>query len=136
MNVWEERSPEYDCGKALSDSEVTMKVKNLHAIESELVHNGTVTAWTLFRADDLLSDILWFNDNLIQPGVAIEAHEHEDIEEVYYVLQGQGQMRIGKEGKPISEGNAVYLPPRKTHTLRNTGTYPIRFVCIGAKVSR
>jgi len=113
-----------------------MKAKNLCCIESELVHSGSVTAWTFFRADDFLSKILWFNDNLIQPGVAIEPHEHEDIEEVYYVLQGQGKMRIGKQGRSVSEGDAIYLPPRKTHTLRNTGTYPLKFVCIGAKVSR
>jgi mannose-6-phosphate isomerase-like protein (cupin superfamily) len=68
--------------------------------------------------------------------VTIEPHEHEDIEEVYYVLRGQGEVRIGKEGRSVSEGDAIYLPPRKTHTLRNTGTYPLRFVCIGAKIRR
>lgn len=111
-------------------------MKNLHTIGSELVHGSTVAAWTFFWADDFLSNILWFNDNLVQPGVAIEAHEHEDIKEVYYVLQGQGEMRIGDEERPVSEGDAIYLPPRKTHTLKNTGTYPLRFVCIGAKVNR
>ncbi len=113
-----------------------MKVKNLCCIESELVHSGSVIAWAFFRANDFLSSILWFNDDLIQPGVVIEPHKHEDIEEIYYILQGQGEIRIGKEERSTSKSDAVYLPPRKTHTLRNTGTYPIRFVCIGAKVSR
>ena len=113
-----------------------MKMKNLHHVDSEQVHNGTVTAWTFFKADDFLSNILWFNDNLIEPGVAIEPHEHEDVEEVYYVLQGQGEMRIGEEERSVSQGDAIYLPPQKTHTLRNTGTYPLRFVCMGAKIKR
>lgn len=113
-----------------------MKIRNLHQQECELVHNGTVSAWTLFRADDFLSNILRFNDNLIQPGMAIEPHEHEDVEEIYYVLYGQGKMKIGDEERPVSEGDAIYLPPRKTHTLKNTGAYPLRFVCIGARVNR
>ena len=111
-----------------------MKVKGLYSIESELMHNGTIVAWAFFRADDFSSNILWFNDNLIQPGVAIEPHKHKDVEEVYYVQQGQGEMRIGEEERSVSEGDAIYLPPQKTHTLRKSRTHPLRFVCIGAKI--
>jgi len=113
-----------------------MKRRNLHQQASELVHDGTVAAWTFFRVEDFLSGILWFNDNIVQPDIAIEPHQHEDIEEVYYVLNGKGKMRIGDEERPVSEGDAIYLPPRIIHTLKNTGTYPLRFVCIGAKIKR
>lgn len=111
-----------------------MKVKNLHSVEGELGHDSTVAAWTFFKTEDFLSDVTWFNDNLVQPGVAIEPHQHVDVEEVYYILEGKGEVEIGEERRPVSQGDAIYLPPRKTHTLKNTGTYPLRFICIGAKV--
>jgi len=113
-----------------------MKSRNLHQQAGELVHDGTVAAWTFFRAEDFLSGVLWFNDNLVQPDIAIEPHQHEDIEEVYYVLQGRGEMKIEDEEKSVSEGDAIYLPPGKIHTLRNTGTYPLRFVCMGAEIKK
>lgn len=113
-----------------------MIVRNLYRQNCELVHNSTVAAWTFFREEDFLSDVLWFNDNLIEPGIAVETHEHEDVEEVYYVIQGQGKMRIGDEEKLVSEGDAIYLPPQKPHTLMNIGTHPLRFICIGARVKR
>jgi mannose-6-phosphate isomerase-like protein (cupin superfamily) len=42
-------------------------------------------------------------------------------EEVYYVLQGEGEIEIEGATEPIREGEAVFVPSRKTHNLRNPG---------------
>ena len=111
-----------------------MKIRNLHQVERELVHGDTVLAWTLFQAEDFLSDILFFNDNLVQPGVAIERHEHKDVEEIYYIVSGRGKMTAGDEEEEVTGGDAIYLPPLKVHSsLENAGTHPLRFICVGAR---
>lgn len=113
-----------------------MKVKNLCETKVELVHEGTVSAWTLFKEDEFQSNILWFNDNLVQPGVAIEPHSHEDIEEIYYIVQGRGKMKVGEEEKDVAGGDAIYLPPLRSHSLKNTGTFPLRFICLGGRATK
>lgn len=60
-----------------------MKLTNLHRLLSEAGHGDTVTAWALFRGDDFLGNLSFVNDNLVDPGVAIELHEHTDLEEAY-----------------------------------------------------
>ncbi len=67
-----------------------MKIKKLYQIDGELGHKNTVKAWTFFGEKDFLSSIIFFNDNIIEPGVTLEPHMHEDLEEIYYILEGSG----------------------------------------------
>ena len=61
-------------------------------------------------------------------------HNHETDEQIWVILSGVGMARVGDEEREVREGDAVYLPPRVLHTMKNTGTYPLRFLAIGAKV--
>jgi mannose-6-phosphate isomerase-like protein (cupin superfamily) len=113
-----------------------MKIRNLYKVKSEEAHGGTVLAWNLFTGEDFRSSVLFFNDNMLQPGVTIEPHEHQEMEEVYYVIYGKGRIRVGEEEEEIGEGDAVYIPPKQLHSLTNISDYPLRFICLGAKVRR
>jgi mannose-6-phosphate isomerase-like protein (cupin superfamily) len=110
-------------------------LRNVHRLLPEKGHGDTVTAWTLFRGSDFLSKVSFINDNLVDPGVAIELHEHVDLEEVYYILSGIGEIRVGDEVCQAREGDAVYLPPRVSHTMKNIGSHPLRFICVGAMIT-
>lgn len=50
--------------------------------------------------------------------------------EVYYLLQGKGVMIVEGEEREVERGDAVYIPPRATQRLRNTGDEEIVFICI------
>ena len=113
-----------------------MRLKNLHETREKQVHSGTVSAWDLFREEDFQSNVLWFNDNLLEPGITIEPHKHDDIEEVYYILQGKGRVMVGLEEEDVGSGDAVYIPIQKEHSLKNTGLFPLRFICVGARLTR
>lgn len=113
-----------------------MKIKNLYQIDGEPGHNETVKAWTFFVDDDFLSNILFFNDNIIEPGVQLEPHIHDDIEEVFYILEGSGIIRCGQQAQSVKAGDAIYLPPKKIHSLQNTSRFPLRFVCVGAATAK
>ena len=110
-----------------------MKVRSIYTVSSKSAHNNTVTQWGLFKEDDFLSTITLLNANIINPGTAVEPHQHESVEHVYFILSGVGIVRIGNEEKEVREGDAIYFPPRLTHAMRNTGTYPLRFLAIIAE---
>lgn len=111
-----------------------MKLRNLHDLQPTAIHGGAVRAWTLFWQDDLLSSIRFINDDLMEPGAAVELHQHADMEEICYILSGVGEVRVGGEVRPIGEGDAVYLPPQIDHNIKNTGSSPLRFLTVAAMV--
>ena len=57
---------------------------------------------------------------------------NQDQEEIYFIVEGTGEMCLGDEKRPLSTGQAVYIPPRVFHQLTNTGTAPLRMIyCYG-----
>ena len=106
----------------------------MNTIQSESAHEDTVSQWKLFKADDFLSTMNILNANIIAPGLSVKPHQHESDEQLWFILSGVGIVKVGDEEQEVREGDAVYLPPRLTHTMRNTGTYPLRFLAIGAKI--
>lgn len=57
---------------------------------------------------------------------------NQDQEEIYFILEGGGEMCLGGEKAPLHAGQAVYIPPRVFHQLTNTGSTPMRMIyCYG-----
>jgi mannose-6-phosphate isomerase-like protein (cupin superfamily) len=53
-------------------------------------------------------------------------------EEIYLVVEGEGEMCLGEERREIRSGQAVYIPPGVFHQLTNTGETPmIMIYCYG-----
>jgi len=50
--------------------------------------------------------------------------------EVYFILEGEGEMHIDAEKERIGSGQVVYIPPRARQWVRNTGREELRFLCL------
>jgi len=66
---------------------------------------------------------------ILEPGKTSLAHRLR-TSEVYYILQGEGEMNINGETALVRPGQAVYIPPHSTQFIRNTGTVDLVFLCI------
>ena len=44
----------------------------------------------------------------LQPSLSYEPHDHQDHEEVYYIISGSGHIRIGTETTPFRDGDVIY----------------------------
>lgn len=62
------------------------------------------------------------------PGETTERHYHRETEEIYVVLQGDGEMEVDGERSTVAPGDAVLLPPGAWHQLR-AGAGGIRILC-------
>lgn len=62
-------------------------------------------------------------------GAATIPHYHPNTEEIYYLLRGQGRMRIGEDARDVVPGDAIAIPAGAIHQIRNTGTEPLVFLC-------
>jgi mannose-6-phosphate isomerase-like protein (cupin superfamily) len=57
---------------------------------------------------------------------------NQEQEEIYFIVEGAGEMCLGDEKTTLATGQAVYIPPRVFHQLTNTGSSPLRMVyCYG-----
>lgn len=50
--------------------------------------------------------------------------------EVYYILEGKGEMYINDEKRKVSTGQAVYIPPKSVQKIKNIGKTDLVFLCI------
>ena len=65
----------------------------------------------------------------IAPGGHTPKHSHAHEHEVY-VLEGVGVVLEGDREHAIEAGTAVYVTPKTLHQFRNTGTSPLKFLCL------
>lgn len=57
---------------------------------------------------------------------------NQDQEEIYFILDGTGEMCLGEEKTTVITGQAVYIPPQVFHQLTNIGSSPLHMLyCYG-----
>jgi mannose-6-phosphate isomerase-like protein (cupin superfamily) len=62
-------------------------------------------------------------------GKATAPHCHVKTEEIYYILEGEGVMRIGDDSRAVGPGDAIAIPPGAIHAIRNRGQVVLKFLC-------
>ena len=65
----------------------------------------------------------------LEPGQATQRHYHAAAEEVYFVLEGQGEMELDGQRAVVRAGDAVPIPPGSRHQITNVGAGQLRFLC-------
>jgi mannose-6-phosphate isomerase-like protein (cupin superfamily) len=57
---------------------------------------------------------------------------NQEQEEVYFIVEGAGEMCLGEERTQVQTGQAVFIPCGVFHQLTNTGDEPLRMIyCYG-----
>ncbi len=82
---------------------------------------------------------LGYNVTIVPPGKsAYPYHAHYTNEEMFFVLQGAGEVRIGPDTFPIRTGDFIACPPggpESAHQIRNTGDEELRFLAVSTLLS-
>jgi mannose-6-phosphate isomerase-like protein (cupin superfamily) len=61
---------------------------------------------------------------------AVSLRHRLAFSEVYYILEGEGLMRVGDEERRVSAGSSVYIPPGAIQWIENVGSGDLKFLCI------
>ena len=77
---------------------------------------------------------LGYNLTAVPPGKrAYPFHNHRLNEEMFYVLEGRGEVRIGAESFPIRAGDIIACPPggpELAHQIVNTGAGELKYLAV------
>lgn len=69
-------------------------------------------------------------EEILPIGAAVAAHYHKQTEEIYYILSGAGEMRVGETVREVVAGDAIFIPRLQVHTLKNIGVEPIKLLLV------
>jgi mannose-6-phosphate isomerase-like protein (cupin superfamily) len=71
----------------------------------------------------------------LEPGQATERHYHAEAEEIYYLVEGTGELELDRERRQVGVGDAVLIPPGAWHQI-TAGGQRLRFLCCCAPAYR
>ena len=72
----------------------------------------------------------------LEAGQETQRHYHADAEEIYYVVEGSGEMEVDGDRRPLAVGDAVLIPPGARHQIRADDGGRLRFLCCCAPAYR
>lgn len=62
----------------------------------------------------------------------VKSHKHVNHSEVLYVIEGEGEMTIGKAINPIKAGDYFRIPKNTYHALKVTSKIPMKVISVQA----
>ena len=105
-----------------------MDVQNIDQVPSFVTKDGSEIRELLAHRNSAIRNQSLAEARL-EPGQQTAPHYHIRTEEIYYILTGEGRMEVGPETRLVKPGDAIAIPPGEVHTITNTGTVQLKFIC-------
>jgi quercetin dioxygenase-like cupin family protein len=93
-------------------------------------HFGGALSKALVDAKNSGSSRIDFRISRYAPNAHVQEHAHKVQEQIYYVLEGEGVLTVGKEEHLMRPHDYVYLPPGVPHSFTNTGLAGLVFLVV------
>jgi uncharacterized cupin superfamily protein len=82
---------------------------------------------------------LGYNVTAVPPGKrAFPFHNHRVNEEMFFILEGTGEVRIGEAVHPIRAGDVIACPPggkETAHQIVNSGAAELKYLAVSTRLS-
>lgn len=117
---------------------MTMKLDRslLRPITSYHGGQGTVQYRRALDSDVFLTNWAYVDHLLIPPGASDGLHRHAGVEEIYYILNGEGTVRVDSETAPIHKGDAVPIRFNEAHSFTNNSNGDLELMVVGISAQK
>ncbi|WP_369018950.1 dimethylsulfonioproprionate lyase family protein [Thermatribacter velox] len=119
--------------KNLSEVQPEKGSNTFEEVLSKIGSNVVRDTWMLLRESDSESQKIQVGYTVVYPGCSTRGHQHPPLEEVYFVLSGQGIMEIDQDRFEIKAGDVVYIPFGKFHRAENPHSHALSYVWVTVK---
>ena len=103
-------------------------------LEKCVIHEGEGLCehCSVFRAEDFGSPVRFLNYTIIPPQGSFGLHAHGNDNEIYIILEGQGEYTENGRTAQVTDGDIIVNGLYATHGIKNTGSVPMRILVIEA----
>lgn len=114
-------------------------VINLDALDFDDVEdNGRYTSRRAFISERIGARQMGYNLTVLPPGkVQCPFHSHHGEEEMFFILEGVGELRFGKDRYPLRKDDVIACPTGGAdvaHQIINTGKTDLRYLAVSTLV--
>ena len=108
-----------------------MKITHVESVQQQAVQmegaQGCQVRWLVDENDG--APTFAMRQFEVAPGGHTPKHFHPYEHEVY-VLEGEGEVLEGDTPHRLRQGDVLLVRPDEVHQFRNTGTQPLKFLCL------
>jgi uncharacterized cupin superfamily protein len=114
-------------------------IMNLDEVEfDDIEENGIYTSKRASISRHIGAQNLGYNLTVLPPGkVQCPFHNHRGEEEMFFILEGEGELRFGDKRFPIRQHDVIACPTggaEVAHQIINTGTTTMRYLALSTLV--
>jgi quercetin dioxygenase-like cupin family protein len=94
------------------------------------IHGGSgAIFWKCFaRLHMLHADVVAFEYVKLSPGSVVGDHVHSRTEEIYFIVSGNGEMKVDGESRDVGPGDLILTPQGTKHGLIGKPGEVVEFV--------
>ena len=120
-----------------------MIVRNWMDSPSRITHGYVIERVILTKEDPenpgkegaVMTHIDSFSRAYLEPRCKSVETTHDDIQEVFYIVSGEGIFTAGDKSKTVSDGEGIIVPPGIPHSLENPQDEPLEFLILVESVA-
>jgi mannose-6-phosphate isomerase-like protein (cupin superfamily) len=91
----------------------------------------------LFARDELQPGrVQMINWARLPVGSRFANHYHEDMQEIFLILQGEAEITVDSQTHILRRGDAIAIDAREAHTMRNLGDIDVEYMAMGITADR
>jgi uncharacterized cupin superfamily protein len=109
-------------------------VGNINHISDEFIWKDKIGLITKELGKSVGSQKIYINLDSVPPkGFSTKYHNHSQQEEFFYIVSGNGILRLNDQETTVKQGDFLSKPAGKniSHTFYNSGTEPLLIIDIG-----
>ena len=91
---------------------------------------GTTKIQHIVNKEDLKGHARLVGRIVLEPGASIGTHPHDQEEELYYILSGEGTVVDNGVEQIVKAGDAILTGDGASHSIANTGSETLEFVAV------
>jgi mannose-6-phosphate isomerase-like protein (cupin superfamily) len=116
----------YSIEDDFTDSEDCRERKNITNKEGRIFNLLGDAVRVILSCDDT-AGCMTLIEQRSQPGTGIPLHVHANEDEIFQILEGEIEFKIGDKTVVANPGTVVYAPKNLPHSFRVSGTQPAHF---------